>query len=83
MSHLRLVRPNDTVKRLEAYLDQCAFRDYELLPFHALYKHEKRSAIGVHQQVWPQSLELCVDTAIETFLKDGYPMIYFYVTDLK
>lgn len=65
------------VKRLEDYLEnQCAFRDYDILPAKRFGSVNK---VAVHQRVDMKTMESDVENAIQGFHRDGFGSIVFYV----
>ena len=61
-------------KFITTYLENdCAFRDYRILP--AKY-YGKVHRVGMHL-LEPQTWDL--DDALSVFSRDGYPMIYIYI----
>lgn len=85
MRHLKLVKNDEvkpstqharTLKMLEDYLESHYFLDYELMPKSAFGSVNE---VAVHQCVDLETLEHDVDQALETFCRDGYPEIYFYI----
>lgn len=66
-------------KKLEAYLDQVAFRDYDIID--AKYFGEPHctlsNIIAVHQVV--EDVERDVENALHSFSRDGFGSVVFYV----
>lgn len=66
-------------ERMEDILeDFYCFRDYEILP---VSQFRTVNEIGVHRLVDVENMWYDIDQAIETFQRDGYPTIYFYVEE--
>lgn len=65
------------VEKVENYLEtDCAFRDYEIRPrkdFGSVHK------LAVHQCIDMDSMESDIENAINTFVRDGFSQIVFYV----
>lgn len=76
-TNLKFARFNKAKKKLENYLEnECAFRDYEIYAYSSWGKH---SNVGVYKAVSKDNMESDVQDAINTFLKDGFPTINFYI----
>lgn len=64
-------------KRLESYLEnQCAFRDYEIKQ---LRQFGHINTVAVHQCINLESLEFDVSSALNSFRRDGFGKVVFYV----
>lgn len=67
----------DLRREIEAILDcQYAFRDYEIRSKKLFGTINK---IAVHQVLERENLEYDIDSAIQTFSRDGFPCVVFYV----
>ena len=71
--------------KLEQYLEnECHFRDYEVLP---LAKYTKVNKVGIHVKIENtddmENMEYIVNDAIDQFVRDGFPMIYFYINQIS
>lgn len=67
--------------KLVSYLENDVhFRDYEIRHVSDFGKYNK---IAVHQIVESDSLESDVSDAIESFSKDGFPEVVFYIDALR
>lgn len=63
-----------------SYLEhECCFRDYEVMSEDCYGK--VNAARSIHQKIDLNDFEHCVDDAINTFVRDGFGTIYFYIED--
>lgn len=64
-------------RKLEQYLENdCAFRDYDV---YSKVAFGERSDVAVHQVVDMESLEHDVQNALQSFSRDGFGKVVFYV----
>lgn len=74
---LEIVAVNDLEIALDAYLDDLAFRDYDVLN---ISRYGKVAQQGIHVKIDSlDDMKHQVEDAIETFFRDGYSNIFFYI----
>lgn len=74
----RKVSNKKWIKAIESICEEYhGFRDYEIMPASEFRTNDK---IGIHKLIDDfQDLEYEINDAINTFCRDGYPCIYFYI----